>query len=119
MYPIFIQMSKEVRMNILSRSEEIVLLAIWKLGSNAYGVTIRDQVSKDTGQEWSFGAIYKPLKQLSHKDYVDKTSSEPYAERGGRSRYLYTMTPAGKEALREVRRIYKTLWTEECELALK
>jgi len=106
-------------MNILSRSEEIVLLAIWKLEPNAYGVTIRDQVSKDTGQNWSFGAIYKPLKHLDHKGYVDKTSSEPFAERGGRSRYLYTLTPAGKEALREIRRIYKTLWTKECEIALK
>ena len=72
-------------MILLSRSEEIVLLAIWKLKSNAYGVTIRDQVSQDTGHEWSFGAIYKPLKKLLHRDFVKKTSSEPCAERGGRS----------------------------------
>ena len=106
-------------MNILSRSEEIVLLTVWKLGENAYGVTIRDQVSKETRQEWSFGAVYKPLKQLLHKGYVDKFSSEPCAERGGRSKYMYTLTPSGRTALREVRKIHKALWTEDCELAFK
>jgi len=106
-------------MNILSRSEEIVLLAVWKLAENAYGVTIRDRVSRDTGKEWSFGAVYKPLKQLLHKGFVEKSSSEPGAERGGRSKYMYTLTPAGRTALREVRKIHKALWTEDCELAFK
>jgi PadR family transcriptional regulator PadR len=101
-------------MILLSRSEEIVLLAIWKLGDNAYGVTIRKQVSKDTGHFWSFGAIYKPLKKLTHKNYVEKKSSRPYAERGGRTKYLYTLTADGKKALREIRKIYKSVWTKEC-----
>ena len=106
-------------MTILSRSEEIVLLAVWKLKDNAYGVTIRELVSKDTGREWTFGAVYKPLKQLAHKGFVDKCSSGPVAERGGRAKYLYTLTRDGEEALREIRRIHKSLWTEECELAFK
>jgi PadR family transcriptional regulator PadR len=104
-------------MILLSRSEEIVLLAIWKLKDNAYGVTIREQVSKDTGHEWSFGAIYKPLKKLLHRDFVKKTSSEPCAERGGRSKYMYSLTPSGEDALREIRKIYKAIWTEDTETA--
>ena len=104
-------------MNILSRSEEIVLLAVWKLGDNAYGVTIRERVAKDTGFKWTFGAIYKPLKQLAHKGFVAKTSSRPYAERGGRSRYMYTLTSSGEEALRKIRKIQKSLWNEDAELA--
>jgi PadR family transcriptional regulator PadR len=106
-------------MNMLSRSEEIVLLTVWKLAESAYGVSIRGQVSKDTGREWSFGAVYKPLKQLLHKGFVEKTSSEPCAERGGRSKYMYTLTSAGRTALREVQKIHKALWTEDCELAFK
>jgi DNA-binding PadR family transcriptional regulator len=106
-------------MNILSRSEEIILLTVWKLGDNAYGVPIRELVSKDTGQDWSFGAVYKPLKQLLHKGFVEKGSSGPIAERGGRSRYVYNLTPAGRTALREIRKIHKALWTEDCELAFK
>jgi len=106
-------------MNILSRSEEIILLAVWKLEDEAYGVPIRDQVSKDTGQEWSFGAVYKPLKQLLHKGFVDKTASAPCAERGGRSKYIYAITPDGRAALREIRKIHRALWTEACEAAFK
>lgn len=106
-------------MNILSRSEEIVLLAVWKLQDNAYGVPIRDQVSRDTRQEWSFGAVYKPLKQLLHKGYVEKNATAPFAERGGRSKYMYTLTPDGRKALREIRKIHQALWTEACEAAFK
>ncbi|MBN1271619.1 MAG: helix-turn-helix transcriptional regulator [Candidatus Aminicenantes bacterium] len=106
-------------MILLSRSEEIVLLTIWKLKDNAYGVSLRETISKLTNHEWSFGSVYKPLKQLLHKGYVKKSSSEPRSERGGRSRFLYTLTPAGHEALRRSRKIYKAFWSEETELAFE
>ena len=106
-------------MILLSRSEEIVLIAIWKLKDNAYGVTIREQVSADTGHEWTFGSIYKPLKQLSSKGYVKKIESDPTAERGGRSKFLYSITPQGIEALKSILDIQKSLWTEDMKLALK
>ena len=105
------------KMILLSRSEVIVLLAIWKLKDNAYGVTIREQVSQDTGHEWSFGAVYKPLKKLLHRNYVIKTSSKPCSERGGRSKYLYTLTASGNKALREIRKIYKAIWSEKSKIA--
>lgn len=104
-------------MILLSRSEEIILLAIWKLKDNAYGVTIRDLVSQDTGHEWSFGAIYKPLKQLTYKRYVEKTMSAPQSERGGRRKYLYTITEDGVHALKEIRKIQKSVWNSETDLA--
>ena len=106
-------------MILLSRSEEIVLLAIWKLKENAYGVSIRELVSEFTGFDWSFGAIYKPLKQLLHKGFVEKRSSEPRSERGGRSRFLYTLTPDGVNALRTIRKIYKSIWSEETKMAFE
>ena len=52
-------------MKLLSRNEEIVLLAIWRLKDNAYGVTIRKQVSEVTDIDWSFGQIYVPLDIMS------------------------------------------------------
>ena len=45
-------------MNFLSRIEEILLLAIWKLKDNAFGIAIREQVEQDTGMSWMSGAIY-------------------------------------------------------------
>ena len=104
-------------MKLLSRQEEIVLLSVWRLEENAYGVTIRDQVSRDTGHDWSFGAIYKPLKILTHRHYVQKKMSQPAAERGGRSKYLYTLTSEGVAALKEIRKIQKAIWTEDSTLA--
>ncbi len=106
-------------MILLSRSEEIVLLAIWKLKDNAYGVTIRDQVSADTGHDWTFGAVYKPLKKLNYRNYVEKIISGPSAERGGRSKYLYTLTSDGEEALRNILKIQNAVWTKETKLAFE
>jgi DNA-binding PadR family transcriptional regulator len=97
-------------MKLLSRNEEIVLMAIYHLKENAYGVTIRDLVSEWTGQEWSFGAVYMPLDQLTRKEYVYKNSSEPTAKRGGRSKCMYSLTPEGKAALREIRKVQDAMW---------
>lgn len=97
-------------MRLLSRSEEIILLAVWRLKGNAFGISIRDQVSEATGYEWSLGAIYVPLDKLTRKGYVAKSYSRPTARRGGRSKVLYSLTQKGREALRTVREIQASLW---------
>lgn len=104
-------------MKLLSRSEEIVLLAVWRLGEDAYGVSIRDLVSRLTGQEWTFGSIYVPLDKLHHKGFLDKTMSEPTSKRGGRAKCLYSLTRSGKEALREIRRVQAALWKDIPDVA--
>ena len=63
-------------MKLLSRSEEIVLLAIWQLQHNAYGISIRDKVMESTGQDWSIGAIYAPLHRLEKKGLVRTQEGE-------------------------------------------
>jgi PadR family transcriptional regulator len=95
---------------MLSRNEEIVLIAIHRLEENAYGVSIRDLVSDLTGQDWTFGAIYVPLDKLTRKGFVHKTSSEPTARQGGRSKCMYTLSKDGKGALAEIRRVQNRLW---------
>ena len=97
-------------MKLLSRNEEIVLLAIWRLEGNAYGVTIREQVSEATGQDWTFGAVYVPLDKLTRKGFAHKTLSQPTAQRGGRSKCLYELTSTGKRALKEIRQVQEALW---------
>lgn len=97
-------------MKLLSRNEEIVLLAIWRLQGNAYGVTIREQVSEVTGRDWSFGQIYVPLDKLTRKGFVTKTLSEHTQQRGGRSKCMYELTSTGKQALREIRQVQEALW---------
>lgn len=97
-------------MIILTRAEEIILLTVHKLKDNAYGVTIREQVYEDIGIYWAFGVIYKTLKKMKAKGYVEKIASTPLAERGGRSKYYYRLTSEGREALQEIARVNSSLW---------
>ena len=97
-------------MIILTRAEEITLLAVHKLKDNAYGVTIREQVYEDIGIHWAFGAIYKKLKKMKAKGYVAKITSKPLSERGGRSKYYYQLTSEGRETLQEIARVNASLW---------
>jgi DNA-binding PadR family transcriptional regulator len=97
-------------MILLSRAEEIILLAVYKLKKKAYGVTIRERVKTDINRYWSFGVIYKTLKKMSAKGYVKKIASDPIAERGGRSKYFYEITQEGLEALEDIRRVHSSLW---------
>jgi DNA-binding PadR family transcriptional regulator len=99
-------------MRLLSRIEEIILLAVWRLQENAYGVTIRDEVIRVTGQDWQQGAIYGPLARLHKKAYLITTRGEPTPERGGRSKIFYRLTPFGKEALQEAQRINEVVWVD-------
>jgi len=99
-------------LKVLSSHDEILLLAILKLGENAYGVTIRRHVSKVTGKEWSIGAIYDPLYRLETKGYVSSVLTEPTNERGGRSKRVFMVTERGKKALIEHKKVRDELWED-------
>jgi DNA-binding PadR family transcriptional regulator len=105
-------------MKLLSRSEEIILITILKLEGNAYGVTIREEIFKTTGNRWSFASIYDPLNKLTRKHFVEKTVGEPTTKRGGRSKCLYRVTAEGKAALREIRVVQNSVWSGINDLAL-
>lgn len=97
-------------MRLLTRSEEYVLLAVWRLQGNAYTLSIMRQVSEVTGYQWQLGAIYVPLDKLTRKGYLDKSRGGPTRARGGRSKFLYALTPAGKSALQEIRAVQDAVW---------
>lgn len=99
-------------MRLLSRYEEIILLTILKLEDQAYGVSIRNQIHADSGDLWSFASIYTPLEKLKIKGYVQKTAGPPTSERGGKSKYFYTVTEAGKKALLEIQDTHKKFWKD-------
>ena len=97
-------------MKLLSRSEELVLLAVWKLQEKAYCVPIRSELMEITHRNWSFGSIYDPLDRLERKKLLESDLTEPTRERGGRSKRVYRLTKDGKKALMELKRIQETLW---------
>lgn len=98
-------------MKLLSRAEEMLLLAVWRLQEEAYGLAIRDEVSQATDYTWSIGAVYAPLQRLEKKGYVTTRMGTPVAERGGRSKVYYRLTPAGKKALTRIQQVHAYLWT--------
>jgi len=106
-------------MKILSRVEEMVLLSVWKLQQNAYGVTIRKHIIDITATDWSIGAIYVPLDRLTKLGYLQAVQGEPTAERGGRSKRYYKLTPDGLEALKQIKQVHETLWSQLPRLAFK
>jgi len=97
-------------MKLLSRMEEIILVAIWRLGEEAYGLAIRREVIRVTGEEWALGAIYPYLGRLLQAGYVRTSTIQATPERGGRHKILYRLTDAGRDALAEVHRIGRRTW---------
>jgi len=97
-------------MKLLTRSEELVLLAVWSLRGNAYTISILKLLSEVTGYEWQLGAIYVPLEKLTRKGYLNRHKGESTPERGGRSKILYEMTAPGKKALKEIKTVHDTAW---------
>lgn len=106
-------------MHLLSRAEEIILMAIVNLKDGAYGIAIREYVSRATGFKWSIGAVYAPLHRLEEKGYVRTIKGEPVKERGGRSKIYYQVTAQGKEALLRLKNVNENLWDKKTALELK
>ena len=98
--------------DLLSRWEEVYLLAIWELKGEAYGVAIKKSVSRKTGRLLSYGGLYFMLAQLARKELVVKTAGDPSPRRGGRRKYFYTLTAKGKKALRRSFEFQKSLWRD-------
>ncbi len=97
-------------MKELTKIEEILLLAIWKLKDDAYGVKIRKYVSQIVGKDFTYGNLYSALSQLSKKKYVQKTLGEPTPDRRGRRKIYYTLSPAGVKALKTARDMNQKMW---------
>lgn len=99
-------------MKELTKTEEILLLTIWKLEDEAYGVKIRQYVSRFIKKEFTYGNLYSVLNQLVKKKYVTKTDGEVIPERRGRRRIYYTLTSQGLKALKAARDMNETLWAD-------
>ena len=97
-------------MKLMSRIDELILIAIWKLGKDAYGMAIREEIIRATGVNWLLGAIYGPLARLHRHGFVTSVKGEPTPERGGRAKVYYELTPAGKTALKKIQEVSAAMW---------
>ncbi len=93
----------------LGEFEQITLLAILRLGENAYGVTIAAEIEACTGRSASPGALYTTLDRLETKHLVRSAIGDPTPARGGRAKRFYTVTAPGIEAVSRAQMAYKCL----------
>ena len=84
----------------LGEFEQLVLLALVRLGADAYGVTVRQEIEAHAGRRASISAVYTTLERLEQKGLVRSRIGEPTAQRGGRRRKHFELLPAGARALK-------------------
>jgi len=95
--------------------EQVVLLAILRLGDNAYGVTIGAEITACTDREPTPGALYTTLDRLEDKGLVTSRVGDPTPQRGGRAKRFFTLSASGITAITRAQQSYRRL-LEGCEL---
>lgn len=94
----------------LGSLEIMVLLALVRVGEDAYGVPISKEIEERSGREVALGSVYAALERLEEKGFVNSTLGEPTPERGGRAKKFFRVTGKGVRELRETQRALKNLW---------
>jgi len=90
--------------------ELMVILALMRLGDDAYGVPICREIEEQTGREVAVGSVYATLDRLVEKGFVSSELGEPTAERGGRAKRYFRITPPGVREVRKTQRALMNLW---------
>ena len=85
---------------LLGEFEQLILLALVRLGQEAYGVSVCDEIVRRTGRDVSLGAVYKTLDRLEDKGLVTSRVGEPTPERGGRRKKHFRPLAPGLRALK-------------------
>ena len=94
----------------LSEFEQLVLLALARLGERAYGVTIRQEITGRAGKAVSLAAVYATLGRLEERGLVSSRIAAPTATRGGRAKKFFAIEARGTAALLEARDAMQRMW---------
>jgi DNA-binding PadR family transcriptional regulator len=94
----------------LGEFEQMVLLAIVRLGDGVYGVPIVDEIQRRTGRSVAPAAVYVTLRRLEQKGLLSSWLGDPTPDRGGKARRCVKVTRAGLESLRESRQALDQMW---------
>ena len=110
-FPNFFTIIEEMpRGSFLGEFELMVLLALIRLGDDAYGVPISREIEERAGREVAIGSVYAALERLQEKGLVASRLGDPTAERGGRAKRYFRITAQGLHEVRETQRALVKLW---------
>ena len=93
----------------LGEFELVLLLAVVRLGDEAYGVTVRRAIEESTGRSLSAGAVYTALGRLETKGLVSSTPGDTVPERTGMRRRYYRLRPEGARQVQRAMRHVETM----------
>jgi PadR family transcriptional regulator PadR len=106
-------MKKNIK--ILTRVEELLLLAVHNLREDAYLVTITDYLGEVTGKKLALPSIHRPLDRLHRQGLLTSEFGKAAAVRGGRRKKIYRITKMGYETLSAFRRFSNQIWQDAAE----
>ena len=95
----------------------MVLLAVLRVGDEAYGVSIAREIEQTAGRPVLLGAVYAALDRLSEMGLVSSSIGDPTPERGGRAKKFFSVSRPGLRAVKDTQRALMALWTNVPELA--
>ncbi len=103
----------------LTKFEEILLVAIFHLKENAYGVFIKRKINGMTGKSWNYGTLYRMLDQMVRKGLLERKEGETIQKKGGKRKIYYLLNKNGEKALKEAYDLHKTIWDIRTEDLMK
>ncbi len=95
----------------LGNFELLVLLAILRVGDDAYGVPISLEIEQTTGRNVAAASVYAALERLQNRGLIASKLGEPTAERGGRAKRYYRVTAKGVREVRDAQRTLLKMWS--------
>jgi DNA-binding PadR family transcriptional regulator len=102
-------------MKLMTKQEELVLLAVFRIKENAYLVNIRQHLIEHAGKDWAFGSLYMCLEKLRRNGMLRTRSGLPRAKKGGKAIKYYELTESALQELTALKRVNETMWREFCE----
>ena len=110
MRTLFVIVEEMRKREYLGSFELMVMLALIRLGEDAYGVPISREIENRSGRGVALGSVYATLERLGEKGLVTSELGEPTAERGGRAKRYFRITAKGLREVRETQTALKKLW---------
>jgi len=98
------------RNDFLGEFEQIVLLTVARLRTEAYGMAIRQEIEDRIGRSVAIGSVYAALDRMERKGFMSSDVGDPTPVRGGRAKRFYRLCPPGAEALHRSRKVIDGLW---------
>jgi DNA-binding PadR family transcriptional regulator len=99
-------------LDLLTKQEELFLLAVFRIGKDAYLVNIREHLREHTGKAWAFGSIYITLEKLRRRGLIATRIGKPTSAQGGKAIKYYKLTQSGIQTLRDNKRLFDKMWKE-------